>query len=72
MSGVFMEGPMVDALIAPSRDPARFRERMAAAIPLGRFGTLAEVAGLCVYRLSGESGFVTGAEFALDGGLTTQ
>jgi NAD(P)-dependent dehydrogenase (short-subunit alcohol dehydrogenase family) len=68
----FIEGPMAEALIAPSRDPARARERMAAAIPLGRFGTPAEVAGLCVYLLSDESAFVTGAELALDGGLTAQ
>jgi NAD(P)-dependent dehydrogenase (short-subunit alcohol dehydrogenase family) len=45
---------------------------MAAAIPLGRFGTPAEVAALCVYLLSDESAFVTGAEIALDGGLTAQ
>ncbi|MBZ0139218.1 MAG: SDR family oxidoreductase, partial [Pseudorhodoplanes sp.] len=29
-----------------------------------------EVAALCVFLLSDESGFVTGAEFAIDGGLT--
>jgi NAD(P)-dependent dehydrogenase (short-subunit alcohol dehydrogenase family) len=68
----FIEGPMTDELIAPSRDPALARERMAGAIPLGRFGTPAEVAALCVYLLSDESGFVTGAELALDGGLTAQ
>jgi NAD(P)-dependent dehydrogenase (short-subunit alcohol dehydrogenase family) len=45
---------------------------MAAMVPLGRFGTPAEVAALCVYLLAEESGFVTGAELALDGGLTAQ
>jgi 3alpha(or 20beta)-hydroxysteroid dehydrogenase len=45
---------------------------MSAAVPLGRFGTPAEVAELCVYLLSDDSAFVTGAEFVLDGGLTAQ
>ncbi len=68
----FIEGPLVDDLIAQVRDPASARQRMAAMVPLGRFGTPAEVADLCVYLLSDESGFVTGAELTLDGGLTAQ
>jgi 3(or 17)beta-hydroxysteroid dehydrogenase len=68
----FIEGPMADGMIAQFRDPARARERLAAQVPLGRFGTPAEVADLCVYLLSDESAFVTGAEFVLDGGLTAQ
>ena len=68
----FIEGPMADGMIAQFRDPARAREKLSASVPLGRFGTPAEVADLCVYLLSEESGFVTGAEFVLDGGLTAQ
>ena len=68
----FIEGPMADDMIGQFRDPARARERMSASVPLGRFGTPAEVAELCVYLLADESAFVTGAEFALDGGLTAQ
>ncbi len=68
----FIEGPLVDSLVAQVRDPASARERMAAMVPLGRFGTPAEVAALCVYLLSEESAFVTGAELTLDGGLTAQ
>jgi 3(or 17)beta-hydroxysteroid dehydrogenase len=68
----FIEGPLVDGMIAQVRDPASARERMAAMIPLGRFGTPAEVADLCVYLLADESAFVTGAELTLDGGLTAQ
>ena len=68
----FIEGPMADGMIAQFRDPARARERLAASVPLGRFGTPAEVAELCVYLLADESAFVTGAEFVLDGGLTAQ
>jgi 3(or 17)beta-hydroxysteroid dehydrogenase len=68
----FVEGPMVDDMIAQFRDPARARERLSAQVPLGRFGTASEVADLCIYLLSDESAFVTGAEFVIDGGLTSQ
>lgn len=37
--------------------------------PLKRFGTPEEVAALCVYLASAESGYMTGAELTLDGGL---
>jgi NAD(P)-dependent dehydrogenase (short-subunit alcohol dehydrogenase family) len=68
----FLEGPMADDLIAQTRNPERARERMTAEVPLGRFGRPAEVADMCVYLLSDESAFVTGAEFVIDGGLTAK
>jgi len=68
----FIEGPMAEGMVAQFRDPARAREKLAGSVPLGRFGTPAEVAEMCVYLLSEESAFVTGAEFVLDGGLTAQ
>jgi 3(or 17)beta-hydroxysteroid dehydrogenase len=68
----FLEGPMADALIAETGNPERARARMTADVPLGRFGQPAEVADMCVYLLSDESAFVTGAEFVIDGGLTAR
>jgi len=68
----FIEGPMADAIIAATSDPARARTRMTRDVPLGRFGRPAEVADMCVYLLSDESAFVTGAEFVIDGGLTSR
>ncbi|MFF1675648.1 SDR family oxidoreductase [Streptomyces sp. NPDC058256] len=35
---------------------------------LGRFGTAGEVASMVAYLAGGEAGYVTGAEFAVDGG----
>ena len=37
--------------------------------PLRRFGTPAEVAAVAVLLASDEAGYVTGAEFHVDGGL---
>lgn len=68
----FLEGPMVDAIAQSSRDPAVARQKMADGIPLGRLGKAAEVADLCVYLLSDEAGFITGADFPIDGGLTAR
>ena len=68
----FLEGPMVDAILAETDFPEGARSRLTRDIPLGRFGTPGEVADLCVYLLSDESRFVTGAEFVIDGGLTAR
>ncbi len=40
-----------------------------AACPLNRFGTPEEVAHLVVHLASDESGYTTGAEFTVDGGI---
>jgi NAD(P)-dependent dehydrogenase (short-subunit alcohol dehydrogenase family) len=68
----FLEGPMVDTILNETQHPDGARARITRDIPLGRFGTPAEVADLCVYLLSDESRFVTGAELAIDGGLTAR
>ncbi len=38
--------------------------------PAGRVGRVEDVAALAVWLLGGESGFVTGSEFVVDGGMT--
>ena len=68
----FIEGPMTDELFRQVANPADVKARMEKQIPLHRFGKPHEVADMCVYLLSDESAFVTGAEFAIDGGLTAQ
>ena len=68
----FIDGPMTDALLKSVPKPEETRARMEKSVPLNRFGKPSEVADMCVYLLSDESAFVTGAEFAIDGGLTAQ
>jgi len=68
----FLEGPMVDNILQQTQYPDAARARVTRDIPLGRLGTAAEVADLCVYLLADESRFVTGAEFVIDGGLTAR
>jgi NAD(P)-dependent dehydrogenase (short-subunit alcohol dehydrogenase family) len=43
-------------------------ERIAATVPLGRFGTPADVAAACAWLASPESAFVTGANLVVHGG----
>jgi NAD(P)-dependent dehydrogenase (short-subunit alcohol dehydrogenase family) len=68
----FLEGPMVDNILEQTQFPDAARARVLRDIPLGRLGTPEEIADLCVYLLSDESRFVTGAEFVIDGGLTAR
>lgn len=68
----FLEGPMVDLILKDTSFPDAARARITRDIPLGRLGEPREIADLCIYLLSDESRFVTGAEFTIDGGLTAR
>jgi NAD(P)-dependent dehydrogenase (short-subunit alcohol dehydrogenase family) len=67
---VFFQTPMLDNIVATTRDPARFRAGLEGTVPLGRFGQPEEVAAMALYLASDDARFVTGAEFAIDGGFT--
>lgn len=59
----FISTAMTDAL------PEEQRERLAAAIPAGRFGEGADVGAGCVYLASDEAGYVTGQTLHINGGM---
>lgn len=52
-----------------TRHPER-RDRTLAKIPLGRFGTVEEMAGVALFLASPLSGYVVGQTIVVDGGLT--
>jgi 3alpha(or 20beta)-hydroxysteroid dehydrogenase len=61
-------GP-IDTEMLKVRTPEQNRERLKL-VPMNRMGTAEEVASLVLFLLSDESGYVTGAEVAIDGGAT--
>jgi len=63
--------PFVDGFLAknyPGREEEMFA-KLSASQPIGRMGTPAEVAALALYLCSDEAGFITGNDYALDGGV---
>jgi 3(or 17)beta-hydroxysteroid dehydrogenase len=68
----FIEGEMVDEVVRGSRDSKLVMQKLTAEIPLARMGHASEVAALCVYLLSDEAAFMTGALVPIDGGLTAR
>lgn len=61
--------PMWAALLGDGPDLETRKAAMVADTPLKRFGTVEEVAALCVYLASDDSAYMTGSELTLDGGL---
>jgi NAD(P)-dependent dehydrogenase (short-subunit alcohol dehydrogenase family) len=63
--------PFVDGFIAenyPGKEEEMF-QKLSASQPVGRMGTVEEVAGLILYLSSGEASFITGNDYAIDGGF---
>ena len=63
-----VESPMTEGLLA---DPTN-REMRTQRIPLGRIGTLQDIAYGVLFLASDESSFMTGSELVIDGGQTAQ
>jgi 3-oxoacyl-[acyl-carrier protein] reductase len=49
--------------------PEEVRQKMLGEIPLNRFGSAADVAGICLFLASEESSYVTGQTIVVDGGM---
>lgn len=65
----FIDTPLLDGL-ASGRGREEVVAKLARQIPLGRVGVPDDVANAAVYFCSDEARFVTGAELAIDGGLS--
>jgi 3alpha(or 20beta)-hydroxysteroid dehydrogenase len=61
-------GP-IDTEMLKVRAPEQNQQRLQL-VPMKRMGTADEVASLVLFLLSEESGYITGAEVAIDGGVS--
>jgi NAD(P)-dependent dehydrogenase (short-subunit alcohol dehydrogenase family) len=63
--------PFVDGFVSknyPGREAEMFA-KLAAAQPIGRMGTPAEIAQLALYLCSDAASFLTGCDYPIDGGF---
>lgn len=67
-----IDSPMLHDFLAAQSDPASLRQEFAAMHPIGRVGTIAEVANVCLFLASDEASFVTGANYTVDGGISVK
>jgi NAD(P)-dependent dehydrogenase (short-subunit alcohol dehydrogenase family) len=49
---------------------SKFEADVLSRVPLGRIGSAEEASAVALFLLSGESSYVTGSQYAVDGGLT--
>ena len=64
-------GPLRTELLMSVLDTEEKQQRRLVHIPMGRFGEAAEIANAALFLASDESSFVTGADFLVDGGITS-
>lgn len=65
--------PFVDGFISknyPGKEKEMF-EKLSKTQPIGRMGSTQEIADLVLYLCSDEAGFITGSNYAIDGGFVT-
>ena len=65
-----IDTPMVRTWFEDRGDAMAEEESWLDGTPMGRLGKPEEIASLILFLASDESGFVTGAEFSIDGGKT--
>ena len=72
VSPAAIETEMYDRFISVSGNKGQVAEYMKSLHPVGRVGTVDEVASAVLFLNSAEAGFITGTNLAVDGGFTAQ
>jgi NAD(P)-dependent dehydrogenase (short-subunit alcohol dehydrogenase family) len=67
-----IDSPMLHNFVAAQSNPLNIRQQFDDMHPIGRVGTIDEVAHVCVFLASDEASFVTGANYRVDGGLSVK
>lgn len=69
---VLVPGPIESRLrdFLPEADRRSFETAVLAQVPLGRVGTADEAAAVALFLLSKDASYVTGSQYAVDGGMT--
>ena len=67
-----IDSPMLHDFVNAQGDPEGTRKAFDEMHPLGRVGTIGEVADVFVFLASDQSNFVTGANYTVDGGLSVK
>ena len=65
----FVKTPLLDDIVG-DRDETETLAKLARQVPLGRIGTVEDVASAVIYLASDESAMMTGSELKLDGGMS--
>lgn len=64
-----IDSPMLHDFVARQSNPEAIRRQFDEMHPIGRVGTIEEVANVFLFLASDEASFVTGANYEVDGGL---
>ncbi|MEJ7841211.1 MAG: SDR family NAD(P)-dependent oxidoreductase [Rubrobacter sp.] len=67
-----IDSPMLHNFVNAQKNPEGTKEAFDEMHPVGRVGTIREVANVFVFLASDQSSFVTGANYTVDGGLSVK
>jgi NAD(P)-dependent dehydrogenase (short-subunit alcohol dehydrogenase family) len=62
--------PIIDKVLEQTPNPEEVMQGFVASHPIGHLGKPGDIAAIVAYLASDESGFATGAQFVVDGGMT--
>ena len=68
-SNVILPGPTESPMQARWQADPAMKHRTASAVPLGRVGSVQDMADACLFLLSERAAYITGTELVVDGGL---